>query len=640
MTMMTSSIETRRINKLLVKVLAGMQPPENLTVSEWAEEKRRLSSESSAETGSYRVNRTPYLREVMDAFTDPKVRRLILVSSSQVGKSELENNIIGYIIDQDPSSILFIHPTTIDAREYSKLRIAPMFRDTPALRRKVSPSKSRDSGNTILQKTYPGGILTLCGSTEAHALSSKPIRYVIGDERDRWAVSAGKEGDPWKLAMARQITFYNAKAVEVSTPTIKGDSAIADSFLEGTMERWCVKCPHCGEYHDIDFFKNIRYETEEFMVQRKTQYKVKNILYVCTGCACTSTEAEIKRQPAKWIAENPDAYQRGVRSFWLNSFVSPWASWEDTILEFLYAQGDTAKMQVVYNTRFGQLWEDRGDTQDPDTLLGRRDVYEAELPDGVLVLTAGVDTQDDRMEYEIVGHGHFGETWGIEKGIIMGRPDDPATWDSLDMMVFDRVLRFKDGLGLKMSMSFVDEGGHFTGEVRLFCQRRIHKKVFCIKGFPGPDRPYTSPPKKQKIIIKNRYLGTVWQYQLGVDSGKQIIMDNLKVQSPGPKYCHFPLRDDYGAVYFNGLLSEHLVPEGKIRQRWIWTKIQGHERNEPLDCRNYALAAFKVLPVDLDAIDRRLKIARGKRPEVETQPTAKPRRQGPIKHKDSGYDEW
>lgn len=640
MTMMTSSIETRRINKLLVKVLAGMQPPENLTVSEWAEEKRRLSSESSAETGSYRVNRTPYLREVMDAFTDPKVRRLILVSSSQVGKSELENNIIGYIIDQDPSSILFIHPTTIDAREYSKLRIAPMFRDTPALRRKVSPSKSRDSGNTILQKTYPGGILTLCGSTEAHALASKPIRYVIGDERDRWAPSAGKEGDPWKLAMARQITFYNAKAVEVSTPTIKGDSAIADSFLEGTMERWCVKCPHCGEYHDIDFFKNIRYETEEFMVQRKTQYKVKNILYVCTGCACTSTEAEIKRQPAKWIAENPDAYQRGVRSFWLNSFVSPWASWEDTILEFLYAQGDTAKMQVVYNTRFGQLWEDRGDTQDPDTLLGRRDVYEAELPEGVLVLTAGVDTQDDRMEYEIVGHGHFGETWGIEKGVIMGRPDDPATWDSLDMMVFDRVLRFKDGLGLKMSMSFVDEGGHFTGEVRLFCQRRIHKKVFCIKGFPGPDRPFTSPPKKQKIIIKNRYLGTVWQYQLGVDSGKQIIMDNLKVQSPGPKYCHFPLRDDYGAVYFNGLLSEHLVPEGKIRQRWIWTKIQGHERNEPLDCRNYALAAFKVLPVDLDAIDRRLKIARGKRPEVEAQPTAKPRRQGPIKHKDSGYDEW
>ena len=410
------SAAVQRLNKLLSKVMSGMRPPENLTVSEWAEKKRRLSPESSAEVGPYRVSRTPYLREIMDAFTDPKVRRLILVSSSQVGKSELENNIIGYIIDQDPSSILFIHPTTIDAKEYSKLRIAPMLRDTPVLRRKVSPSKSRDSGNTILQKTYPGGILTMCGSTEAHALASKPIRYVIGDERDRWAQSAGKEGDPWKLAMARQITFYNAKAVEVSTPTIKGDSAIADSFYEGTMERWCVKCPHCGEYHDIDFFKNIRYESEETMVHGKAQYKVKNILYLCSGCTCTSTEAEIKRQPAKWIAENPDAYQRGVRSFWLNSFVSPWASWESTILEYLYAQGDTAKMQVVYNTRFGQLWENRGDTQDPESMLKRRETYDAELPEGVLVLTAGVDTQDDRFEYEIVGHGHFGETWGIEKG--------------------------------------------------------------------------------------------------------------------------------------------------------------------------------------------------------------------------------
>lgn len=632
----------QRLNKLLSKVMAGMRPPENLTVSEWADKKRRLSPESSAEIGPYRVSRTPYLREIMDAFTDPKVRRLIFVSSSQVGKSELENNIIGYIIDQDPSSILFIHPTTIDAKEYSKLRIAPMLRDTPVLRRKVSPAKSRDSGNTILQKTYPGGILTLCGSTEAHALASKPIRYVIGDERDRWAQSAGKEGDPWKLAMARQITFYNAKAVEVSTPTIKGDSAIADSFYEGTMERWCVKCPHCGEYHDIDFFKNIRYESEETMVQGKAQYKVKNILYLCSGCACTSTEAEIKRQPAKWIAENPDAYQRGVRSFWLNSFVSPWASWESTILEYLYAQGDTAKMQVVYNTRFGQLWENRGDTQDPETMLKRRDAYDAELPEGVLALTAGVDTQDDRFEYEIVGHGHFDETWGIEYGIIMGSPDDPATWDSLDTMVFDRVLRFKDGLGLKVSRSFVDEGGHFTEQVRMRCRDRIRKKVFCIKGMPGPDRPFTDKPKKMKIIVKNRYLGTCWQYQIGVDSGKQMIMDNLCVEAPGPKYCHFPQRDDYGLAYFNGLLSEHLVPEGKTRQRWVWEKIQGHERNEPLDCRNYALAAFRTLPVNLDAKDRQLKKARGK--AVDTPVTAAPPPPRPKTKKkdalDRYYDEW
>ena len=629
----------RQLMKAISRGLAGMQPPENLTVTEWAECKRYLSTEASAEPGLWRTNRTPYLRAIMDAFTDPKIRHIVFVAASQVGKTEVLNNIIGYIIDENPGSILFAHPTTIDAREFSKLRIAPMIRDSPAVRRKVAAPKSRDSGNTLLQKSYPGGILTLCGSNEAHALASKPIRYVFGDERDRWAVSAGTEGDPWELAMARQTTFYNAKAVEVSTPTIRGSSNIAKSFAKGTMERWKSKCPHCGEYHEIQW-GDIRYEAEETVVNHERTYTVHDVFWICPGCSCVSDEATMKKQPARWEADNPAAYANGVRSFWLNAFVSPWASWESICLKYQNALGDTGKMQVVYNTCFGQLWEDRGDTQDPDTLLGRREVYEAELPEGVLVLTAGVDTQDDRMEYEIVGHGHFGETWGVEKGVIMGRPDDPATWDSLDMMVFDRVLRFKDGLGLKVSMSFVDEGGHFTAEVRLFCRQRIKKKVFCVKGFSGPDRPFTGPPKKQKVIINNRYLGTVWQYQLGVDSGKQVIMDNLKVQAPGPKYCHFPLREDYGAMYFNGLLSEHLVPEGKTRQRWIWTKIQGHERNEPLDCRNYALAAFKVLPVDLDALDRKLKIARGKRPSVDEAPRQAPKRRGPVKPKDTGYDDW
>lgn len=631
----------RRLMKAISRGLAGMQPPENLTVTEWAECKRYLSTEASAEPGLWRTSRTPYLRAIMDAFTDPKVHHIVFVAASQVGKTEVINNIIGYIIDQNPGSILFVHPTTIDAREFSKLRIAPMIRDSPALRRKVSVAKSRDSGNTLLQKSYPGGILTLCGSNEAHALASKPIRYVFGDERDRWAPSAGTEGDPWELAMARQTTFYNAKAVEVSTPTVKGDSNIAKSFAKGTMERWKSQCPHCGQFHEIQW-KDIRYEAKETVANNERTYSIEgDVLWVCPGCACTSNEAVMKKQPARWEADNPAAYANGERSFWLNAFASPWASWASICLKYQNALGDTKKLQVVYNTCFGMLWENRGDTPDPDKLLGRRELYEAELPEGVLVLTAGVDTQDDRMEYEIVGHGHFGETWGIEKGIIMGRPDDPATWDSLDMMVFDRVLRFRDGLGLKVSVSFVDEGGHFTGEVRLFCQQRIHKKVFCIKGFPGPDRPFTGPPKKQKIIIKNRYLGTVWQYPIGVDSGKQIIMDNLKVQAPGPKYCHFPLRDDYGAMYFNGLLSEHLVPEGKTRQRWVWQKIPGHERNEPLDCRDYALAAFKVAPVDLDAVDRRLKAAQGKHSSSTDEPPRQPpKRRGPVKPKDIGYDDW
>lgn len=650
---MTSEFAARRLNGAIAKALAGMRPPDDLTVTQWAERNRRLSSEASAEPGPWRTSRTPYLRAPMDAFTDPKVRRIVMVAASQVGKSELELNIIGYIIDEDPGSILFIHPTTIDAKEFSKLRVAPEIRDCPTLRRKVAAPKSRDSGNTVLQKTYPGGILTMCGSTEAHALASKPIRYVIGDERDRWATSAGNEGDPWGLAMARQTTFYNAKAVEVSTPTIKNASAIADSYAEGTMERWKSKCPHCGEYHEIQW-KDISFKYETKEVNGKKTYKVNQIQYVCPGCAVMSDEVTMKRQPARWEADNPDAYAQGVRSFWLNAFVSQWASWESIILKFLNASGSSRRLQVVYNTCFGELWEDRGELEDEDSLMARREVEPyglqeggtpIDLPDGVLVLTAGIDTQDNRMEYEVVGHGHFGETWGIEKGVVMGRPDVDATWAKLDELVFDRVFYFKDGIGLPLSMSFVDEGGHFTQEVRQRCRERIGKKVFCIKGLPGPDKPYTAPPKQMKIVVNQTVVATCWQYQVGVDSGKARIMNNLSVKSPGAKYCHFPKRDDYGPGYFAGLLSERLEYDASKKQPWVWKKIPGHERNEALDCRNYALAAFKALPKNLDAIDRRLKIARGQRlPEGKAAPVVQ--RSPRIRHKPSRpalgkyFDDW
>lgn len=631
----------RRLNRAMKKALAGMLPPDDLTVSQWAERKRRLSPETAAEPGLWRNERTPYLREPMDAFTDPKVRHIVLVAASQVGKSEFINNSIGYIIDEDPGSILFIHPTTIDAKDYSKLRIAPMIRDCPTLKAKVSDPKSRDSENTILQKAYPGGILTMCGSTEAHALASKPIRYVFGDERDRWALSAGNEGNPWDLAMARQTTFYNAKAVEVSTPTIHNASAIEAAYAIGTMERWKSRCPHCGEYHEIRW-ADIRFEYEKIPVAGETTYKVERYYYVCSGCGGVSSELEMKRAPARWEADNPGAYELGCRSFWLNAFVSQWASWKSIIIKYLNAIGNSRKMQVVFNTCFGEAWEDRGDLEDPDSLLARREEYAAELPDGILVLTAGIDTQDDRMEYEIVGHGKFGETWGVEKGLVMGRPDDEETWQALDALVFDRVLRFENGVGLRVSMSFVDEGGHFTQDVRRQSQARTAKKVFCIKGLSGADKPFTAPPKKQKIIVRQVAVGMCWQYQLGVDSGKEIIMDNLKVQRPGPKYCHFPKRDDYGEAYFNGLLSETKIYDPNRKQPWIWKKIPGHERNEALDCRNYALAAFKALPKNLDEIDRQLKAAGGKNAAaaVATAPAPHPAKRSGKQKTAKFYDDW
>ena len=633
--------EKDRVNKLnacLAKILSGMKPPEDLTVSQWADKNRRLTSESSAEVGKWRTSRTPYMFDILDSFTDPLIEHIVVVAASQVGKSETINNMVGYCIDQDPGPILLIQPTIDDVKRYSEMRIAPMIRETRCLKRKVADPKSRDAANTKRQKSFPGGVLVMTGSNVAHDLSSMPIRYVFGDERDRWATSAGSEGDPWELAVARTRTFYNKKMVEVSTPTVKGASAIENSYNLGTMERWKTQCPHCGEYVEITF-DNIRFEYDAAENGDKKIFHISEIFYVCPECGGISDEHTMKSQPAKWVATVPEARKHHkTRSFWLTAWVSPWATWESIILQFLQAGTDSAKLQVVYNTQFGELWEERGDMASEDDVMARREVYEAEVPDGVLLLTCGVDTQDDRLEYEVVGHRRYGETWGIKKGVILGRPDTEEVWERLDE-VLSHKYKFKNGISLQISLTFIDEGGHFTQEVRQHCLARQYDHVFAIKGANRPDIPYTAPPKKQKIVVNGKVIGQVWVYEIGVNAGKQKIVDNLRVQSPGANYCHFPLRDDYGKQFFKQLMSEHLAYVPKLKHPWQWQKIPGHERNEAFDIRNYNLAACEILSPDWDAIEQKLRTA--KPGEENASIPMKEKKAKPRKRKKSDfYEDW
>ncbi len=633
--------EKDRVNKLnacLAKILSGMKPPEDLTVSQWADKNRRLTSESSAEVGKWRTSRTPYMFDILDSFTDPLIEHIVVVAASQVGKSETINNMVGYCIDQDPGPILLIQPTIDDVKRYSEMRIAPMIRETRCLKRKVADPKSRDAANTKRQKSFPGGVLVMTGSNVAHDLSSMPIRYVFGDERDRWATSAGSEGDPWELAVARTRTFYNKKMVEVSTPTVKGASAIENSYNLGTMERWKTQCPHCGEYVELTF-DNIRFEYDAAENGDKKIFHISEIFYVCPECGGISDEHTMKSQPAKWVATVPEARKHHkTRSFWLTAWVSPWATWESIILQFLQAGTDSAKLQVVYNTQFGELWEERGDMASEDDVMARREVYEAEVPDGVLLLTCGVDTQDDRLEYEVVGHRRYGETWGIKKGVILGRPDTEEVWQRLDE-VLSHKYKFKSGVSLQISLTFIDEGGHFTQEVRQHCLARQYDHVFAIKGANRPDIPYTAPPKKQKIVVNGKVIGQVWVYEIGVNAGKQKIVDNLRVQSPGANYCHFPLRDDYGKQFFKQLMSEHLAYVPKLKHPWQWQKIPGHERNEAFDIRNYNLAACEILSPDWDAIEQKLRTA--KPGEENASIPMKEKKAKPRKRKKSEfYDDW
>lgn len=354
----------------------------------------------------------------------------------------------------------------------------------------------------------------------------------------------------------------------------------------------------------------------------------------------------MRAQPAKWIAENPAALQRGHRSFWLNAFASPWKSWQSVVYAFLAARKDPQKLKTVYNTLLGELWEDRGDLADEDEMLARREDYgtrpdgtPVELPEGVLVLTCGVDTQDDRLEYEVVGWGHYGESWGIKKGVIMGDPNDDEVWLRLDDVV-GHVYKFENGRGLTVSMTFVDSGGHKTQSVYKHCRERQDRRVFAIKGQGGDGVPFTRPPSKVKIVVSGRAIGQAWLYNLGVDAGKADIMGALKVQEAGPKYCHFPRGADrgYDAAYFNGLMSERMTMKTTNgRTRWVWEKLIGHERNEPLDCRNYAMAALRVLDPDMDAVERRIK-GLGAPPASSPAAERRQRRRGAQKR--SYGDDW
>jgi phage terminase large subunit GpA-like protein len=229
----------------------ALAPPPNVTVSQWADEFRVLSPEASAEPGRWDTTRAPYQRGIMDAIHDPLIQTVVVMSSAQIGKTEILCNILGYCIDVDPGPILVVQPTLEMAEAFSKDRLDPMLRDTPVLRGKVSDARTRDASNTIRHKTFPGGHITLAGANSPASLASRPIRLLLYDELDRGEVTA--EGDPLALAEKRTTTFWNRKHIIVSTPGIKGISRIEAKFAESDQRYSFVACPHCGFRHRLEW---------------------------------------------------------------------------------------------------------------------------------------------------------------------------------------------------------------------------------------------------------------------------------------------------------------------------------------------------------------------------------------------------
>ena len=583
-------IESKTLN-LFRNIAKVLSPPPELTVSQWADRFRKLSPESSSEPGQWNTDRAPYQREIMDAVVDARCETVVIMSSAQVGKTELILNTIGYYIDYDPSPILCLQPTLEMAQAFSKDRLAKMIRDTPVLRGKVKDARARDSENTILHKSFPGGHITMVGANSAAGLASRPIRVVLMDEIDRFPPSAGSEGNPIKLAEKRTTTFWNRKKIKVSTPTIKGRSQIENEYLSSSKEEWCVPCPCCGKFQPYEWGR----------------IRISDVTMECKFCGEHFKETEWKERTGKWIA---GAENRRKRGFHLNELASPWKHWEEIIEDFREAyrewkeHGDIQKLKVWVNTSLGETWEEKGEAADEDALLKRRERYTADLPDGVLLVTAGVDVQDDRFEVEITGWGKGYESWGILYRKIPGDLEKEETWEKLEKFL-EMELYFESKASLMIACTCIDTGGHYTTQAYKFLKKmeRKQKLIFGVKGMGGEGIPLVN-----KVSTNN--IEKVKIFLLGVDSGKEILMTRLKTVDEGPGFCHFPINADrgYDETYIKGLSSEQRViqfKDGRPVLRWV--KKSSGTRNEPLDLRNYSTAAAEILRPDWDVLEKKIK---------------------------------
>lgn len=574
-------------DEVVLAWVRGWAPRPRLTVSEWADRYRYLP-DTSAEPGRWRTDRVPYLREPQDCFSaTSRVRRVVVKKAAQLGFSEMLNNVIGYSIHQDPCAILMVQPTEQEAEKYSKKRIAPMLESSPVLREIVGSSKQKTTGNTLLNKEFPAGALTLVGSNAPSGLASIAVRRALLDERDRFSRDAGGEGSVDVLVDARQSTFANSQMGEVSTPTIAGDSPISDSYENSDQRVYEVPCPHCGTC-----------QTLEWEQVRWPQGDPASARYHCSACDEAIPES---RKPAmlrrgEWVARNPGHPARG---YYISGLYSPWVPWTQIAVEFVAAKGDPKRLQAWVNTRLGQTW-DPLDAQDIEegSLVALREPY-TDAPRDVVVVTAAVDVQDDRLELELCGWGLGQERWHLDLVVITGDLSTRTPWDDLDRWLLRGVTR-EDGRHLPVSVTCIDTGGHYATAVYDFCRVRAARRVYAIKGASDPQK---TPlwPRRPNTTAKS---GGVPVYVLGVSVGKDAVMAAVRStverrtaeepEARGPGMMHWPASASYGRAYFEQLTAEApVVRYHRGRPQRVW-HLRSGRRNEAFDLAVYGLAAIEA----------------------------------------------
>ena len=590
------------LKRTVQRALAVLKPPPDLTISDWADQNRRLSSEASAEPGQWRTSRAEYQRGIMDAISDPAAETVVIMSSSQIGKSESLLNMVGFHIDHDPAPIMVVMPTERDAETWSKDRFSPMARDTPCLQDKIANPRSRDGNNKILHKRFPGGHLTIVGANAPSGLASRPIRLLLCDEVDRYPFSAGAEGDPVNLARKRTVTFWNRKIVLVSTPTNKGASRIEAAFEESDQRRFWVPCPECGA-EQILTWPQVRWDKNE-----DGSHKPDTARYHCVDCDAAWRDETRWAAVSKghWVAEQPF---EGTAGFHLNEIYSPWVRLAAMVKTFLSARaGGDDMMKTFINTSLGETWIESGEAPDWQRLQGQKEEWKpGTVPAGGLFLTAGADVQKDRIEVDVWAWGRGLQSWLIDHIVIDGGPGDPACWQTLSDLL-GRTWVHPSSQQLTIAKLAIDTG-YETSAVYAWARQVGFGQVAPVKGLEGFNRasPVTGPTFVDATIGGKRLRRGARLWSVATSTFKAETYRFLRQDRPTPEEItggaefaagtvHLPSWAD--SEWLKQLTAEQLVTVKNKRgfAKLEWQKLR--ERNEALDCRVYARAAAWILGAD------------------------------------------
>ena len=590
----------------------------DITVSEWAE-KYRMLPETANISGLWRNDQVPYMRAIMDAFTDPDVEEISVQASAQVGKTEVLNNMIGYTIHIDPCPLLIMQPTLDVAKKFSKEKLEPMIEDTKELRIRVAKKTTRNAESTTLHKRFPGGFLVMVGANSPHGLRQLSIAKVISDDIDsieRESSNTGrnakiKEGDPVLRAEKRTKTFKGKrKKIRFSTPTIEGYSRIQRFVSRSNRQKYFVPCPHCGS-KQLLIFKNLKWDKETDLFGKTIKHKPESVYYECESCKEKIYEKDKywmiqETNGAEWRAARPEI-KRHAGFDGLGELYSLFSTWQEVVEEFINCKDDREAMETFVNLTLGETFEpEEVYTKLPEVaeLLARVEDYATinnpYIPNEVLILTCSVDTQIDRFEVAVKGWGLNRESWLIHYEQIFGDPDLKQTKTELDEFR-QRIWIRKDGVKLGIAMTLIDSGGLRTQAVYEYCYYRRGEALYAIKGVAGMGKPLL-----YNKTVRKKYGISVELWLLGVDNGKSSIYSDLK-RTKGEGVMHFS-KQFCTESYFEGLISEKPVKKYTPSKglQVIWEKKDKNKPNEPLDLENYGLAAIKLLMPDFERTKRNL----------------------------------